>query len=157
MSADNAKLIAELLPCPFCGYVGIDKIGPRTFACDACGSSSPCWNRRAALSAQSEPVACPDSFVDYMKRNYSGEVVFSNPAWHAKHIWFAVHKLAAHPVASAQVPTLIGRWRTANGYLFCGTLRIAVADFDTTPTVEHRDTILEEICQAMNAAIGASA
>lgn len=50
----------------------------------------------------------------------------------------------------ANEPTLVGRWRTKNGYLFCGTLRIAAADFDTAPRAEYRDAVLQDLCDAAN-------
>jgi hypothetical protein len=47
-------------------------------------------------------------------------------------------------------PVLLGTWRTSNGMIFCGTLRIAAADFDTNPTDAHRDAVLQDICDTMN-------
>jgi hypothetical protein len=56
----------------------------------------------AALEAvQVEPVAWtfplnpPIGFIEYVAANYSGEVVFSDPEWHAKRLWNAAMRNAA--------------------------------------------------------------
>lgn len=47
----------------------------------------------------------PPDFLEYVKRNYSGEVVFSDPLWHAVRLWRAAMKsLADRQLARAPVP-----------------------------------------------------
>ena len=50
-------------------------------------------------SSSSRPSAedVPQGFVDYVARNYSGEVVFSDPAWHAKRLWRAAMSAIPKP------------------------------------------------------------
>lgn len=49
-----------------------------------------------------------------------------------------------------KVPFLLGTWRHAHGEIFCGTLRIARADFDTDPNIEFRTRVFDEICATLN-------
>lgn len=52
----------------------------------------------AAPSAAAGKVdVMPIGFADYIKRNYSGEVVFSDPMWHAIRIWRAAMSFASPP------------------------------------------------------------
>ena len=41
-------------------------------------------------------------------------------------------------------------WRHAQGYIFCGTMRILKADFDTDPCAEVAAQYFDAICDAMN-------
>ena len=43
-----------------------------------------------------------------------------------------------------------GRWRHSNGMIFCGTMRMLKADFDTDPCDQVRDAWLQQVCDAMN-------
>ncbi len=45
-----------------------------------------------------------------------------------------------------------GEYRHSNGYLCCGTLRIARADFDTNPPQAMRDATLDWLAQLANEA-----
>ncbi len=49
-------------------------------------------------------------------------------------------------------PPFSGEWRHNNGYLICGTLRIAVQDFDTSPSEKMKKEIFDWIVQSLNAA-----
>jgi hypothetical protein len=80
-------------------------------------SSTQCawngWQARAALTAspvvraQSEESALtvawtydmdpPQGFVDYVSRNYTGNVFFSDPAWHARRLWNAAMRSSKAP------------------------------------------------------------
>ena len=62
------------------------------------------WNGTAqeqAQPAQQEPVTWkfplfpPQGFIDYIAANYSGEVIFSDPEWHAKRLWNSALRNAA--------------------------------------------------------------
>lgn len=57
------------------------------------------------------------------------------------------------PVAQAkeEEKVLESRWRHADGMLFCGTLRIAKADFDTDPSEDFKTTVFDQIVAALNA------
>ena len=46
---------------------------------------------------------------------------------------------------------LYGQWRHNNGYICCGTLRIAKADFDTDPSPEFQQRVFDWVCQQLNA------
>lgn len=48
---------------------------------------------------------------------------------------------------------LLGCWRHGNGAICCGTLRIAREDFDTQPSRECKDEILDWVCSTLNAAV----
>lgn len=54
--------------------------------------------------------------------------------------------------ATGSGPTLRGLWRHSHGLIFCGTLRVAREDFDTSPHPDFRDKVFDEICAAMNKA-----
>lgn len=43
------------------------------------------------------------AFIEWFAKNYSGEVVFSDPAWHAKRIWRRAKAASAHPQAASSV------------------------------------------------------
>ena len=43
----------------------------------------------ASVAVPVEDNVPPQGFVDYVARNYCGEVVFSDPVWHAKKLWTA--------------------------------------------------------------------
>ena len=45
---------------------------------------------------------------------------------------------------------LYGEWRHSKGYIICGTVRIAVQDFDTDPSEEFKKEILDWICETLN-------
>jgi hypothetical protein len=45
---------------------------------------------------------------------------------------------------------LTGQWRYSNGYLCCGTLRIAKMDIDTNPSTEFETELFEWICKTLN-------
>jgi hypothetical protein len=47
---------------------------------------------------------------------------------------------------------LSGEWRHAEGFLICGTLRIARVDFDTDPSEGFRVRMFDWICDTLNAA-----
>lgn len=47
---------------------------------------------------------------------------------------------------------LSSEWRHNQGYLCCGTLRIAVMDFDTDPTEARKKEIFDWIVATLNAA-----
>lgn len=47
---------------------------------------------------------------------------------------------------------LTGRWRWSNGTLCCGTMRIARLDFDTDPSHEFQEELLDWICNTLNEA-----
>jgi hypothetical protein len=46
----------------------------------------------------------PQGFIEYVAKNYSGEVVFHNPEWHALRLWNAAMKNAKPPAVSAAQP-----------------------------------------------------
>ncbi len=50
-------------------------------------------------------------------------------------------------------PPLTGDWHHGNGVLVSGTIRIAVADFDTNPPPEFQDQMFDWMCQVLNKAI----
>lgn len=45
---------------------------------------------------------------------------------------------------------LDGEWRYSNGYLYCGTLRIMRLDFDTNPSDEVVNEIMEWVTTKLN-------
>lgn len=57
--------------------------------------------------------------------------------------------LAEHPADEPPKP-LRGEWRHSNGIICCGSLRIAVADFDTQPSPEFVTEVFDWICKTMN-------
>jgi hypothetical protein len=60
---------------------------------------------------------------------------------------------AKPPLAQAPRSPLPGsKWRWANGMIFCGTLRIVKADFDTDPSPEFCKRVFDYICDTLNAA-----
>lgn len=48
------------------------------------------------------------------------------------------------------MPVLTGRWRVSRDGVFCGTLRIAVFDFDTDPSDEFKDAVCKQMESALN-------
>ncbi len=72
------------------------------------GTDADCEQVCAALAAtapeQKPPavwsydVSPPQAFIDYVAKNYSGEVVFDNPEWHALRLWNAAMKNAGDAV-----------------------------------------------------------
>lgn len=54
----------------------------------------------------------PDQFAEYVARNYSGEVVFSDPRWHAERLWRAAiladrsRSAAPQPLATPAEPVV---------------------------------------------------
>lgn len=50
-------------------------------------------------------------------------------------------------------PPLTAEWRHNNGYLICGTLRIARADFDNDPSQEFKGEVLDWVVDIINAAL----
>jgi hypothetical protein len=46
----------------------------------------------------------PAGFTDYVQANYSGEVIFHDPAWHARRLWNAAMRNAKPPFVSAPSP-----------------------------------------------------
>lgn len=63
--------------------------------------------------------------------------------------WKGPDESSALPACSAP---LSGRWRHGDGYLICGTLRIARADFDTDPSPEIQTELLDWIVSSLNEA-----
>lgn len=59
--------------------------------------------------------------------------------------------LAGQVVAVARQYTDGLRFHHGNGFLCMGTMRIARADFDTSPSAEYQAGVFEEICAVMNA------
>lgn len=59
-----------------------------------------------------------------------------------------IQALQAKPVQNDSEPKSKRRrtFRHNNGYICCGTLRIARADFDTDPTPENQKEILDDLC-----------
>jgi hypothetical protein len=53
--------------------------------------------------------------------------------------------------APAAERVLESEWRHSNGMLFCGTMRIAKADFDTDPAPDFKERVFDDICNALNA------
>lgn len=53
---------------------------------------------------------------------------------------------------SGSAPVLRGEWRHSHGMIFCGTLRIAKADFDTNPHPDFCARVFDDICRTMNEA-----
>ena len=124
---DNAKLIAELLPCPFCGGTGVtwpptctrftpynpaDRAFPivRCYSCCAeahgtnwghVDTAIAAWNRRAALSAQSEHEQ-PQSIGDAVETDEQiiRQLELSPRTTHRR---AAKLLRAAHPVASVPI------------------------------------------------------
>lgn len=47
-------------------------------------------------------------------------------------------------------PPFSGEWRHGNGYLICGTLRIAVQNFDSDPSETMKKEVFDWICQTLN-------
>lgn len=45
---------------------------------------------------------------------------------------------------------LSGRWRYNNGFLCCGTLRIARIDFDNNSSEEFKQEVFDWMCQELN-------
>lgn len=45
---------------------------------------------------------------------------------------------------------LSGDWRHTNGYLICGTMRIARMDFDTDPSDEFKQQLFDWIVDTLN-------
>jgi hypothetical protein len=60
--------------------------------------------------------------------------------------------MADPPLADAacSAPVLRGEWRHSHGMIFCGTLRIAKADFDTNPHPDFCARVFDDICRTMN-------
>ena len=54
--------------------------------------------------------------------------------------------------ASCSEPPLGGRWHAGNGVLVNGTLRIAVASFDTDPPEDFQKEVFEWIAEKLNEA-----
>jgi hypothetical protein len=45
---------------------------------------------------------------------------------------------------------LYGKWHHGNGVLVCGSVRVAVADFDSNPSDEVKKEIFDWICKSLN-------
>ena len=56
------------------------------------------------------------------------------------------------PPTSCSEPPLGGRWHAGNGVLVNGTLRIAVASFDTDPPEDFQKEVFEWIAEKLNEA-----
>ena len=53
-------------------------------------------------------------------------------------------------VVEQATPPILSEWRHGNGYLICGTLRIARADFDTDPSPGFKRELFDWICTRLN-------
>lgn len=51
---------------------------------------------------------------------------------------------------NAVMPPLTGRWHHGNGALVCGTIRIAMADFDTNPPKQFQNEMFGWMCEVLN-------
>ena len=54
-------------------------------------------------------------------------------------------------------PVLLGRFHHGQGYLCSGSMRLLRADFDTNPSEEFRDEVLDWIAEVMNAELRSAA
>lgn len=61
-----------------------------------------------------------------------------------------------HAHGAAPAGPLTGEWRHGQGYIICGTMRIARLDFDTSPSAEFRAELLDWVCDRLNAATEAA-
>jgi len=53
---------------------------------------------------EANPNCVPQGFVEYIEKNYKGDVFFSDPAWHAARIWrIAMHFATQHPAPAVAV------------------------------------------------------
>jgi hypothetical protein len=62
----------------------------------------------SSSDAWSYDISPPQGFIDYVKKNYSGEVVFHDPEWHALRLWNAAMKNAKPPVVSFDRSSHVG-------------------------------------------------
>ncbi|MDH5573660.1 MAG: hypothetical protein OEY89_17985 [Gammaproteobacteria bacterium] len=44
----------------------------------------------------------------------------------------------------------LGNWRHSNGIIFCGSLRIAIRDFDTNPSEKVAKECFDWVCETLN-------
>ena len=47
-------------------------------------------------------------------------------------------------------PLGVNRWHHGNGCLVCGDIRIAIADFDTNPSEEFKNSMFDWMCEVLN-------
>jgi hypothetical protein len=71
-------------------------------------------------------ISPPQGFLEYVAKNYSGEVVFHDPAWHALRLWNAAMRNAmppfvvAEPAAQSADSRDAARWRAFRHLGTCG-------------------------------------
>jgi hypothetical protein len=54
------------------------------------------------------------------------------------------------PASETPTRPLLGTWRFNNGYLCCGTLRVAVESFDTNPSESFKSELMAWVCYCLN-------
>lgn len=59
-------------------------------------------------------------------------------------------------LCSDRRPVLLAHWNHHDRVIFCGTFRVAKADFSTNPPPEFCAQVLDDICAAMNAWVGST-
>jgi hypothetical protein len=75
---------------------------------------------REVSALKSYPLDPPQSFIAYVEANYSGDVTFIDPEWHAKRLWNAA--MWSHGSSPQQMEDEID-WR-AVGRIMDASLRI---------------------------------
>jgi hypothetical protein len=63
--------------------------------------------------------------------------------------WMAENRKSSEPAEAGGRP-LRGEWRHSHGVISCGTLRIAIEDFDTDPCEQFKTEVLDWMCQRLN-------
>lgn len=151
----------EKLVCSECGTEGIEYDRP----CPNCGSRSGEHCRPIALGGNPSPVAPSGGEEEKAPYGYHFQDMTGKCHFHlgAKLPTFAqfgivplytqssIPQPSTPPPAEAPTPRpLEGEWRANEGYLCCGTLRIARADFDTDPSPEFRREVFEWMASMLN-------
>jgi hypothetical protein len=77
---------------------------------------------------------------------YAKKYSYLNGKWEG---WQARAELRQDSNLAAERP-LTGKWHHGNGFLVCGTLNIARADFDTSPSEKVKNEVFSWICDTLN-------
>ena len=111
--------------------------------------------------SETAPVPCPDCTIDEPERDDELECATCFGSRELEQVvpvsWSTIKEIYAKavdhfsPETSEKYPVVRrSGWRHAQGFICCGTMRIARADFDTDPCDEVAKQYLDAICDAMN-------
>lgn len=107
------------------------------------------YRNRAASPAAAQGVdqpQMPPEFLDYVKRNYSGEVIFHDPLWHAVRLWrAAMHASKPRGLASPAASPVPRDWESVCDEC-CGTGKVDVSEVLTVDGRYMGENLMREVC-----------